>query len=133
MERECANPNCKCCFSPDKHNPNQRFCDREECKRYRDALRQGRYYERHSQDPEWAREHSERKRRERTRRLETQRWHRNTEKLDRQNAALRKMLTQLVAGVVSMVSGAGEHADVESIIHCCLRKGGEMYPEGIAL
>lgn len=131
--RRCANPHCNRLFTPSKHNPNQKFCDCEECRRYRDAQRQRRYYERHSENPEWARQHSQRKRRERARRLERQRCQRSTEDLDRQNAALRKMLTQLVAGVVAMVSGAGDHASVESILHRCLRKGGEIYPEGIAL
>lgn len=130
----CANPDCKCRFTPSKHNPNQIFCDRDECKRYRDTVRQRRYYAHHSQNPGWVVQQRERKRRERARRIEKQQRRRNIqERFCQQGASLNKTIVQLVAGLVSMVSGAGDYESVESILHRCLHKGGEIYPEGIAL
>lgn len=130
--KRCANPHCKCLLFPSKHNPNQRFCERDGCKRFRDAERQNRYYHDHMRDPEWARQHRERKQCERRRRIETQRRHSNAENMPRgQNTEENEVVLRLVVGVVSMVSGARDADSISSVLQRCMRKGEEIFPEDI--
>lgn len=133
--KRCAAPDCDWSFTPSKHNPYQKFCGREECKRYRDAQRQKRHYHENINNPRWACQHLERKKRERACRMERQKRH--SDNTDRQSAqpsaALNNTLTQLLAGVVCMVSGAEDVESVQSILRQCIRKGSEVYPEGIPL
>ncbi len=130
--KRCANPHCNCLFTPSKYNPAQKFCGSDECKRFRDAQRQDRHYQENIGNQEWAQQHLERKKQERERRVEKQRRRDNGHELfAEQSAGLNKALMQLVAGIVSLISGAQDVESVESILHQCWRTGSEFYPDGI--
>ena len=136
MRKRCANPACKEFFVPNKHSVHQRYCGRAECRRCRDAARQRRQYERDSQCEARVRQRSERKRRERRRRLDRRRKAADVVSVLADHCsdnAFDKSLLRLVAGLISMVSGADDYQSIRSILQRCMRKGCDLFPHGLPL
>lgn len=134
----CKNPNCQRCFVPSKNNPNQDYCSREECKRYRNAQRQQRYYERVCADPSKYRQMLKRKKAERRRRMQRRQElskaaspsSRRSICSHNQEPAPDSRLWHFAAGFLYYTAGVKEKADVEEGVSRCINKGAELLQQG---
>jgi hypothetical protein len=110
---KCPNPACGRLFTPSKFKPDQAYCGKAECARYRDALRQKKHYRKHIPEPDWRTSLMERKKRERARRLS-----RDAPLDDGQHPPSDDEL--MLDGVIAFVSGAKSTEELAEIRCKCL-------------
>lgn len=127
---------CICCgklFTPSKYNPHQKYCNNPECKKYAARVRQRRYYNKNKEDPEWRLKLRRRKKHERERRLKMRKALAAEAAPDAFNQATLNSFWQLLAGIISLVSGSTDYAEIQEMATRSIEKGQELFPEGMPL
>lgn len=120
ISKKCKNPFCGSYFTPSKFKPDQEYCGKDECKRYRDNLRQKKHYRRNIRDPDWRKDHMGRKKQERFERL-----NRPPPEPDKESPPVSD-LNLVLPGMIALFSGAGSREEVMDITAKCRRFGHDL-------
>jgi hypothetical protein len=115
------NPSCGCYFTPSKYRPDQEYCGKSDCKRYRDRLRQKNYYRRNISDPSWRGALMERKKKERNSRINSV-----ADNVSGNSPPTLSDLHLLLPGMIAFFSGASSHDEVMKITDKCRRFGNDL-------
>lgn len=119
------NPSCGCYFIPNKYRPDQEYCGKADCKRYRERLRQKNHYRRNISDPAWRSALMDRKKKEHNARTNSV-----PENVSGNTPQTLSDLQLLLPGMIAFFSGARSHDEVIEITDKCRRFGNDfIYPE----
>lgn len=120
LHKRCKNPSCGCCFRPNKYRPNQEYCGKDECKRYRDRIRQWIHYRTNIRDSKWRANLMKRKKRERFAR-------KNSPNItSTENKPSLPEIQMLLSGMIALFSGAETKKEVFETIEVCSRFGNSI-------
>ena len=123
-KKKCKNPDCQCYFTPNKYNPHQAYCNRPECKRYCDKLRQRSYYRKKIRDPAWHEILMARKKNERQKRHSAQKT--NTSQAappDSTTPYTARGTPTLLLGMLSFFTGASDREELALMEEKCRQRG----------
>ena len=124
-KKKCKNPDCQCWFTPNKYNPHQEYCNRSECKRCCDKLRQRSYYRNKIRDPIWHETLMARKKDERQKRHSAQKT--NTSQARSPDSTTSPYTARstptLLLGMLSFFTGASDREELAQIEEKCLQRG----------
>ena len=121
---------CKYCgkaFHPGRYSPGQSCCNHADCRKVRDAERQKLYYREKIKDPAWQAKLSERKKQERSRRLELTSCDKPPTVEQITPVGLPAHYDSLIFGILSSISGSRIYEELEEFRDSCIKFGMEVY------
>lgn len=119
--KRCANPSCGEYFQPSRYNPSQEYCEKAECKRCRDNIRQKRRYRKKIVDEQWRETLMARKKKESAARGEA-----GAPCSEASPLLALSEIQSLLPGMIALFTGSRTHAEVERITEKCRRFGDEL-------